>query len=128
MTAAVEQLPRKRVLIADDDESIRKLVAKVLSRAGFETTQAADGQEAIEWLAREQFDAVVLDIMMPRLDGFGVISRLVSQASTIVRKIVVVTAFSKVATSKRLDGICLVIAKPFEVEELLSAVKECIDR
>lgn len=128
MTAAAEQIPRKRVLIADDDESIRKLVAKVLSRVGYETTQAADGQEAIEWLAREQFDAVVLDIMMPRLDGFGVINRLISEASLMVRKTVVVTAFSKAATSKRLADVCLVISKPFEVEELLTAVKECVDR
>lgn len=128
MSAVAEQLPRKRVLIADDDESIRRLVAKVLSRAGFDTTEAVDGQEAIELLAREHFDAVVLDIMMPRLDGFGVMSRLVDQASDMVRKTVVVTAFSKAATSKRLRDICPVLAKPFEVEELVAAVKECIVR
>jgi CheY-like chemotaxis protein len=124
----VSQSQRTRVLIADDDDSIRRLMSKILRRAGFETTEVADGQEAIECLSRGRFDALVLDIMMPRVDGFGVVSHLVTNASEMVGKTVVVTAFSKAATTQKLQGVCLVIAKPFEVAELVSAVQQCAGR
>lgn len=57
-----------RVLVADDEDAIRTLVAHLLRRAGFEPVQATDGRHAIERLDAEDFDAVVLDLMMPRID------------------------------------------------------------
>lgn len=116
------------VLVVDDDESIRHLMVKVLRRAGFDTTEAVDGQEAIERLSASDFDAVVLDVMMPRVDGFGVLSHLISHCSRMVKKTVVVTAFSKSATSKRMQDLCSVVTKPFDVADLVSEVRACVVR
>lgn len=114
-----------RVLVVDDDDAIRLLIVRLLRRAGFDTTEAIDGQDAIERLAGDGFDAVVLDVMMPRVDGFGVIRHLVDRGSRMVAKTVVVTAFSTVTTRLRLRGACPVLSKPFEAADLISAVATC---
>lgn len=66
----------RRILVADDDPSIRDLVATALSFVGFEIVEARDGIEALELAAAVQPDLLVLDVMMPRLDGFEVCTRL----------------------------------------------------
>lgn len=117
-----------RVLIADDEAPIRRLVKHMLRRAGFESVEAVDGQEAIEELDGHDFDALVLDLMMPRMDGFGVIEHLIQTNPRMVEKTVVLTAFSKAATKERIHHVCTVLSKPFEMEDLLTAVRECARR
>ena len=71
----------RRVLVVDDDVSIRVLVSRVLSRAAYEVEVARDGAEAIEMLARNHYSAIVLDLMMPRVDGVGVVKYLTEHDS-----------------------------------------------
>jgi CheY-like chemotaxis protein len=82
------QEKRGSVPVVDDDAAIRTLVTRVLVRAGFAVTEAVDGQVAIEKLATEHFDAVVLGLMMPHATGFDVIAyireRLTSRQCVIV--------------------------------------------
>jgi two-component system chemotaxis response regulator CheY len=122
----VETAPR--VLVADDEDSIRRLVTSVLRRAGFETAEAEDGQAAIETLDAERFDAVVLDLMMPRVDGFGVIDHVIATNPHMIEKIVVVTAFPKAAVKERLHHLCGILSKPFDPSELIGAVRDCAAR
>lgn len=117
-----------RVLIADDHEAIRTLVARVLRRAGYEALQAADGEQAIKQLDTGRFDALVLDLMMPRVDGFGVLEHLIRTQPEMVEKTIVMTAFPQTATSERLNHVCTVLPKPFEVSELVKRVQECVGR
>lgn len=117
------QLPR--VLVADDEESIRMLVVRMLDRAGFEPLQATDGQHAIEQLDRAEFDVLVLDLMMPRVDGFGVIAHLIETQPRMMEKTVVMTAFPKAAAKERLHHLCCILSKPFEMQELIALVREC---
>lgn len=116
------------VLVVDDDPDIRRLITRVLDRAGYTTTEASDGQEAIERLGREDFAAVVLDLMMPRVDGFGVVSHMIENRPDMVEKTVVVTAFPKAAAKERLHHLCSVLSKPFDIQELLAVVKSCATR
>ncbi len=126
--ARMEAEVAPRVLVADDEDSIRLLVTRVLRRAGFETAEADDGQAAIETLDREHFDAVVLDLMMPRVDGFGVIEHVIATNPRMVEKIVVVTAFPKAAAQQRLHHLCCILSKPFDADELIAVVRECAAR
>lgn len=119
---------QRRVLVVDDEDSIRNLVTRVLGRAGFDTVPAVDGAAAIECLDASQFDAMVLDLMMPHVDGFGVVDHLVETQPRMVEKTVVVTAFPNAAIQQRLHHVCCVLAKPFELDALMSAVNECIRR
>ncbi|HEV7919577.1 MAG TPA: response regulator [Thermoanaerobaculia bacterium] len=118
----------RRILIADDQEVIRTLVARVLRRAGFQPFEATDGEDAITQLEAERFDAVVLDLMMPRVDGFGVIEHLIRSQPQMVEKTIVMTAFPQTAAKGRLNHVCAVLAKPFEVTELIRHVQECASR
>ena len=117
-----------RVLIADDEEAIRMLVVRMLRRAGFEAFEAADGQYAIEQLDAGPFDALVLDLMMPRVDGFGVVEHLIQTQPQMIEKVIVVTAFPRAAVQERLYDVCRVLSKPFEATELVRLVRDCVSR
>jgi two-component system response regulator PilR (NtrC family) len=62
-----------RVLIAEDDDVLRKLLAAIASRCGCAVESAADGWEAVEWLKSKPFDVIILDLMMPKMSGYDVI-------------------------------------------------------
>jgi CheY-like chemotaxis protein len=117
-----------RVLVADDESSIRLLVSRVLKREGFEPVEATDGQDAIEHLDAGDYDVLVLDLMMPRVDGFGVVEHLIETKPRMMEKTVVMTAFPKAAAKERLHHLCCILSKPFEVAELISLVRECAAR
>ncbi|HYR29013.1 MAG TPA: response regulator [Thermoanaerobaculia bacterium] len=115
---------RHRVLVADDEEAIRLLVVRVLRRAGFDAVEATDGQHAIEQLDAQRFDALVLDLMMPRVDGFGVVNHLIDTQPRMIEKTVVITAFPQKAARERLHHLCGILSKPFETSELVQLVAE----
>ena len=117
-----------RVLVADDEDAIRTLVSRMLARAGFDPVEASDGQHAIERLDAGMFDAVVLDLMMPRVDGFGVVEHLIETQPRMMEKTVVMTAFPKAAAKERLHHLCSIISKPFDMEELIQVVRDCTRR
>jgi DNA-binding response OmpR family regulator len=117
-----------RVLVADDEDAIRTLVARVLRRAGFDPVEARDGLHAIEELDSSGFDAVILDLMMPRIDGFGVIDHLIETHPRMMEKTIVMTAFPKAAARERLHHLCAIVSKPFDVEELIALVRGCAQR
>ncbi len=72
----------KQILAVDDEQNIRRLLEVNLQRAGYQVTTAWDGQDALEKLSRQRPDMVVLDVMMPRIDGFEVLRRLKADPST----------------------------------------------
>lgn len=117
-----------RVLVVEDEEAIRTLVVRLLRRSGFDPVEAEDGQDAIEQLEAGSFDAIVLDLMMPRVDGFGVVNHLLETRPLMIEKTVVVTAFPQAAAKERLHHVCHVLSKPFDTAELIEAVKQCVDR
>ena len=117
-----------RVLVVDDEESIRILIQRLLSKHGFLVETASDGGVALDKLAQEKYDALVLDLMMPRVDGFTVLRQLIATNPDIVAKTVVATAYPKDVTRRQLDEVCKVIIKPFDTLQLVEAVRECVER
>jgi len=81
----------RSLLVVDDDASIRALVSATLSRSGCRVRTAADGVEALELVAEEHPDLIVLDLLLPRLDGFGVLERLQADPTTRSLPVLVVT-------------------------------------
>jgi two-component system, chemotaxis family, chemotaxis protein CheY len=113
-----------RVLVVDDDEAIRTMVAKILQRERFSVDTARDGQEAIEMLGENEYDAILLDLMMPRVDGFGVIEHLRSNNPAVLKRVVVMTAFTA-AARERIEPTCQLVSKPFDVSQLVEVVRSC---
>ena len=125
MAQKEEQL--ERVLVADDDQSIRQLVSTIVKRERLAVDVAADGLEAIEYLKKHQYAVVLLDLMMPRMDGFGVIDWMKHNPPLIKPIIVVITAYAdqrfKEVDAELVSG---VLHKPFEVAELGNLVRACV--
>jgi len=115
----------RRVLVVDDDVSIRVLVSRVLSRAAYEVEVARDGAEAIEMLARNHYSAIVLDLMMPRVDGVGVVKYLTEHDSETLKNVIVLTAFGAKALSSVCPPVGRFLEKPFDVDALMREVTEC---
>ena len=116
-----------RVLVADDDQSIRQLVCTILQREGLEVDCVADGQEAIEKLGQHEYAVVLLDLMMPRVDGFGVAAYLKENPPANKPVVLVVSAYAD-QKFKEVDPdvVAGVLRKPFEVANIGSLVRLCV--
>jgi two-component system chemotaxis response regulator CheY len=116
-----------RVLVADDDRGIRHLVCTIVKRERVDADCVADGVEAIEKLRQHEYTVILLDLMMPRCDGFGVIEHLANHPQTIKPVVLVMTAYSD-QRFKQVDPeiVAGVLRKPFDVAELSGIVRLCI--
>jgi len=116
-----------RALIVEDDPAIRKLVEKLLVRKDINIDTAHDGRQAIDKLQQTQYSVVVLDLMIPEVNGFEVIEFV--KKNKINVPVAVVSAVSHQAlTNLDLDVVKLVISKPFDVDEFTKAiVKLCCE-
>jgi DNA-binding response OmpR family regulator len=116
-----------RILLVDDEESIQTLLSYPLSKDGYEVVQAVDGREALDRFDEEPFDLVVLDVMLPRIDGFEVCRRLRSKSAV---PIIMLTARSD--EIDKVVGLELgaddYITKPFSIREFSSRVKAALRR
>jgi DNA-binding response OmpR family regulator len=117
---------RIKVLVVDDDHSIRQLVCTIVQRERFMVDCAADGAEAIELLKTNDYSVILLDLMMPRVDGFGVIEYLKTHAHGPKPIVIVITAYAD-QKFKEVDPTIVagVIRKPFEVADLGNLVRLC---
>jgi DNA-binding response OmpR family regulator len=111
----------KKILAVDDEPSIRRLVEVNLQRAGYAITTAPDGQAALSQIARERPDMVLLDVMMPRMDGFELLRRLKADPATAGIPVLMLTARAQDADVFRglQSGADFYLTKPFNPQELL---------
>lgn len=113
-----------KILVADDDDAIRQLLSLELHSLGHEVIEAADGAEAVAIALREKPDLVLLDVLMPRLNGFNVLQEL--RSSGFGGKAVFVTALTtshhrELEPGGEADG---VLNKPFRLQD----VAQCLER
>jgi DNA-binding response OmpR family regulator len=117
----------KKVLIVDDEKEYRAYLSEALTGAGYEVHQAASGREAVEMAAEEDFDVVLLDLIMPKMSGSDVLVELrrVSPRS----RVIMITAFASIENA--VDGIKRgatdYLSKPFKIEELLMRIKRGLE-
>jgi DNA-binding response OmpR family regulator len=118
---------KQRILAADDDPQLLRLVSRNLQLEGFEVVAVSDGQQALEQIEAQPLDLVILDVMMPKLDGFSVCER-VREFSGV--PIIIVTARGQ--DQDKIRGLDLgaddYLTKPFSVEELLARVRAVLRR
>lgn len=107
-----------RVLVVDDEPAIRALVAKIVERAGLAVDIARDGAEAIAKLDETHYTVMVIDLMMPIIDGYGVVDHLRERGGH--RPAIIVITAGDSAAIRRLDGSMVhsVIRKPFDIDVL----------
>jgi DNA-binding response OmpR family regulator len=130
MSGAASAREQPLVLAADDDEDILDLVAFRLERSGYTVIVARDGEEALELAATELPDLAVLDVMMPKVDGFEVTRRLRADEATSRMPIILLTARSQDADVQQgFDaGADDYLRKPFSPDELRARVQAILGR
>jgi DNA-binding response OmpR family regulator len=120
---------RLRVLVADDEAALRSLVKTNLQFEGFETLTAANGEEALRVIREQQPDVVLLDVMMPIMDGLAVLTELARDEHRRTR-VILVTA--KTSTQAQLQGWELgcddYLTKPFDLDMLIDRIKVVWER
>jgi two-component system, OmpR family, alkaline phosphatase synthesis response regulator PhoP len=113
------------ILVVDDEPPVARLVEVNLVRAGYRVRTAADGEEALACIAEERPDLVILDVMMPRMDGFEALKRIKADPATVDLRVVMLTARSQDddVFEGYGRGAHWYLPKPFEPEELLTVVR-----
>jgi CheY-like chemotaxis protein len=116
-----------RALVVDDDEPIRNLLAKIVEHAGFEVETARDGAEAIGCIDADGYDVILLDLMMPRVDGYQVLEHLRDEHPDMVRCTIVATAVPERDLRRQsISGVFKVHSKPFDIARLVNDLRECV--
>lgn len=118
----------KKILAVDDSASMRQMVSFTLKKAGFDVTEAKDGQEALEIAKSSQFDVVISDVNMPVMDGITLVKNLRGLPQFKFTPILMLTTES--GTDKKTEGKAAGatgwIVKPFNPEQLLAVIKKVI--
>jgi len=117
----------KKVLVVDDDNDLQDLISTALKRAGYDVLNAHDAFEGLEVLESRSPDVVLLDIMMPGMDGLQMLARLREHDKNL--RVIIMTAMTtpRAAIGAMREQACDFLAKPFDMDELLSAVKSAVD-
>jgi len=115
----------RRALVIDDDAGIRVLLTRILEKNDFTVEVARDGAEGIEKLAAAEFGVIVLDLMMPRLDGIAVVKYLSQYYPEKLPNVIVTTAFGAGALEKVCPPVHHFLEKPFDVSVLVAQAIDC---
>lgn len=119
----------EHILIVDDEPHIRRILGFLLDQRGYVTSQAADGVEAVEAARRELPDLILLDLMMPRMDGFEVCAALRADFSTAQIPVIMLTAKGEVTDKIRglQGGANDYLTKPYDNKELVARVQNMLE-
>ena len=125
---AVQQAGRPLVMIVDDSLTVRRITSRLLAREGFDVLTARDGVDALELLQTETPDVILLDIEMPRMDGFEFTRTIKGNPTSARIPIVMITSrmAEKHRNHARELGVDLYLGKPFQEEELLRHLREML--
>ena len=116
----------EKVLVVDDDDAIRTMVERILRRERFHVESARDGFEAIEKLSRNEYSTILLDLMMPRVDGLQVLRFLETERNAPKPWVIVMTANTHIASeAEGAKPLFRVLSKPFDIRQLIDHVREC---
>jgi DNA-binding response OmpR family regulator len=119
---------KKRILAVDDESDLLLIIKTALFNEGFEVVTATNGPDGLAMAAEQKPDCIILDMMMPEMDGFEVLKELRASADTDAIPVIMLTGVSEKAKIRQaLDtGIDFYIVKPFEFQDLITKVKLAI--
>ena len=118
----------EKILVVDDEQSLRDVLSIMLKRAGYAVTSAMDGEEAIEFLNKEIFDLVITDLRMPKLDGMEVLKAVKSASPETVVLIITAFATADSAVEAMKQGAYDYLTKPFQVDEVQLIIRNALEK
>jgi DNA-binding NtrC family response regulator len=117
---------KSNILVVDDEDALRMVLSSELQSSGYEVGTASDGDEAINLVQSKKFDLVLLDIKMPRVDGFEVLKFIKKNYPTI--KVIMLTGFAdlKNAIESKKHGAEDFVSKPYDLVDLLTTIERVL--
>jgi DNA-binding response OmpR family regulator len=115
-----------RALVVEDDDGIVGLVRRVLEREGFSVECVKSGAAAIELMKTVAYDLLILDLILPIVSGEEVMTFIEETQPTTLRRVIVMTASPRKLSCEFLERICKILAKPFDINELVLMARECV--
>ncbi len=121
-------MQKEKILVADDEKSMREFLEIMLRKEGYRVTLASNGEEAVRWAEREIFDLALLDIRMPKLDGLSALKKIKTLCPETV--VIIITAFASTDTAIRAmkEGAYDYITKPFKVDEIKLIIRNALEK
>ncbi len=115
-----------KALVVDDDEPIRTLLTRIVEHEGFMVETAKDGREAISRIDANGYDVILLDLMMPRVDGYQVLDHLRDEHPDLIPCTIVATAVPERDLRRQsISGVFKVHSKPFDIARLVADIHRC---
>ncbi|HXA20426.1 MAG TPA: response regulator [Thermoanaerobaculia bacterium] len=115
-----------RALIIDDDDPIRTMLSMIVRHQGISVDTARDGGEAIESLDRDGYNLVVLDLMMPRVDGYAVLAHMRAHQPELLPCTILATAVpERELQQDAQDDVYMVHTKPFDMQRFIADIRHC---
>src|SRR5437867_5313032 len=117
---------KSRILVVDDEEALRTVLSSELNSGGYDVTTASDGDETIASVQNKKFDLVLLDIKMPKVDGFEVLKFIKKTSPTV--KVIMLTGFAdlKNAIESKKHGAEDFVSKPYDLVDLLTTIERVL--
>ena len=117
------------VLVVDDDQALRGFFTALLSKKGFTVDTASDGRVAYDQLSHHNYSVILVDLMMPEVNGFELIERMQRESPSLLDRVIVMTGASQ-RTIEKLDTsrVYGLIRKPFDIDEIVSSALACAER
>lgn len=118
----------KKILVADDEQEICEFIEHVLSEIGYTVVCVNDGQQAFDKISQEQFDLAIIDVMMPKIDGYHLVYKINTDINGIVPKIIILSSRDQKADSGlgTKSGAQVQLSKPTDPKNLIMKVEELI--
>lgn len=117
---------KSRVLVLDDDISMQKLVSALLRRVGHRVDVVSSGRRAIEEIGRNDYAAILLDLMMPTEGGMTVIRHLRENSPEMLKRVIVLTGTPESVVKSMAGDVFAIVQKPFQPDHLLATVKRLV--
>lgn len=118
---------RKRALVVDDDDPIRAMLKNVVQRQDLDVDTARDGVEAIARIDEDGYSVILLDLMMPKIDGFGVLEHMEAHHPEKLRCTIIASAVPENEVLKKFRlPVYRIHAKPFDMSRLIDDIRACV--
>lgn len=116
----------KKILVIDDDRTGTTLVSFLLKSNNYEVFLAGDGEEGLKKAGEEKPDLIVLDVMMPKMDGYTFLRKLKQENSLKIPPVIMLTAKDQMQATFKMEGVADYFVKPLDTEKFLKRVKELV--
>lgn len=120
-------LHKTDVLLLEDDPSMQRLVSTLLKRNGHRVEIVSNGNDALEAIGKNHFDAILLDMMMPNEGGVTVVAQLRNRIPDVLNRVIVLTGAPDSVLRLVEKDVFAIVRKPFEAPDLVAAVARCIE-